>query len=244
MSSIQTNWLWCEAAMHFPCTSLGCLLMLKNHIGDLSGKDAVVVGKPMATFLTRGSCAVTIAHSRIKDLPSVFRSADILITAVGEAKMTQWDWINNETVVIDVGINRIPAPERGEGKMQLVGDANFEEVKQTQRPSHRSPIGLSQWLLQFYSRMRYKLHVDAKAGIYQIFKVFEKNVIPVLQHLYLFLYQPLFPCECPSLDFDFVDEPQRVWRVVREGAIFLFPENCLQLGLPHRSYPPTVIPLL
>ena len=119
-----------------PCTPLGCLLMLKDYIGDLSGKHAVVVGrsnivgKPMAALLTRESCTVTIAHSRTKDLPSVCRSADILIAAVGKAEMIEGDWVTNKTVVIDVGINRIPAPERGEGKMRLVGDVNFNQVKE------------------------------------------------------------------------------------------------------------------
>ena len=118
-----------------PCTPLGCLLMLKDYFGDLSGKNAVVVGrsnivgKPMAALLTRESCTVTIAHSRTKDLPSVCRSADILIAAVGKAEMVQKSWVSDETVVIDVGINRIPAPERGEGKMRLVGDVDFDEVK-------------------------------------------------------------------------------------------------------------------
>ena len=119
-----------------PCTPLGCLLMLKDYFGDLSGKNAVVVGrsnivgKPMAALLTRESCTVTIAHSRTKDLPSVCRSADILIAAVGKAEMIEGDWVTNKTVVIDVGINRIPAPERGEGKMRLVGDVNFNQVKE------------------------------------------------------------------------------------------------------------------
>ena len=118
-----------------PCTPLGCLLMLRDYFGDLSGKNAVVVGrsnivgKPMAALLTRESCTVTIAHSRTKDLPSVCRSADILIAAVGKAEMVQKSWVSDETVVIDVGINRIPAPERGEGKMRLVGDVDFDEVK-------------------------------------------------------------------------------------------------------------------
>ena len=118
-----------------PCTPLGCLLMLKDYFGDLSGKNAVVVGrsnivgKPMAALLTKESCTVTIAHSRTKDLPSVCRSADILIAAVGKPEMIRGNWIGNDTVVIDVGINRIPAPERGEGKMRLVGDVHFMEAK-------------------------------------------------------------------------------------------------------------------
>jgi methylenetetrahydrofolate dehydrogenase (NADP+)/methenyltetrahydrofolate cyclohydrolase len=118
-----------------PCTPMGCLLMLKDQLGDLSGKNAVVVGrsnivgKPMAALLTRESCTVTIAHSRTKDLPAVCRGADILIAAVGRPEMIKGDWIGEGAVVIDVGINRIPAPERGEGKMRLVGDVAFTEAK-------------------------------------------------------------------------------------------------------------------
>jgi methylenetetrahydrofolate dehydrogenase (NADP+) / methenyltetrahydrofolate cyclohydrolase len=118
-----------------PCTPMGCLLMLKERLGDLSGKNAVVVGrsnivgKPMAALLTRESCTVTIAHSRTKDLPAVCRSADILVAAVGRPEMIKGDWIGPGAVVIDVGINRIPAPERGEGKMRLVGDVAFNEAK-------------------------------------------------------------------------------------------------------------------
>ena len=131
-----------------PCTPLGCLLMLKDYFGDLSGKNAVVVGrsnivgKPMAALLTRESCTVTIAHSRTKDLPSVCRSADILIAAVGKAEMVQKSWVSEETVVIDVGINRIPAPERGEGKMRLVGDVDFDEVKRKAKAITPVPGGV------------------------------------------------------------------------------------------------------
>ena len=118
-----------------PCTPLGCLLMLKEQLGDLSGKNAVVVGrsnivgKPMAALLTRESCTVTIAHSRTKDLAAVCRAADIVVAAVGRPEMIRGDWIGQGATVIDVGINRIPAPERGEGKMRLVGDVAFNEVK-------------------------------------------------------------------------------------------------------------------
>ena len=131
-----------------PCTPLGCLLMLRDYFGDLSGKNAVVVGrsnivgKPMAALLTRESCTVTIAHSRTKDLPSVCRSADILIAAVGKAEMVQGNWVTDKTVVIDVGINRIPAPERGEGKMRLVGDVDFDEVKRKAKAITPVPGGV------------------------------------------------------------------------------------------------------
>ena len=114
-----------------PCTPLGCLMMLRDHFGSLSGRDAVVigrsniVGKPMAQLLLGDSCTVTVAHSRTKNLPDVVRRADIVVAAVGRAKMVVGDWIKPGAIVIDVGINRIPAPEKGEGKMKLVGDVDF-----------------------------------------------------------------------------------------------------------------------
>jgi len=114
-----------------PCTPLGCLMMLRDHHGTLSGLDAVVVGrsnivgKPMAQLLLRDSCTVTIAHSRTKDLPAVCRRADILVAAVGRPQMIPGDWVKEGATVIDVGINRIPAPEKGEGKTRLVGDVDF-----------------------------------------------------------------------------------------------------------------------
>ena len=114
-----------------PCTPLGCLMMLRDHFGSLSGCNAVVigrsniVGKPMAQLLLGDSCTVTIAHSRTKDLPDVVRRADIVVAAVGRAEMVPGDWIKPGAVVIDVGINRIPAPEKGEGKMKLVGDVDY-----------------------------------------------------------------------------------------------------------------------
>ncbi|WP_146344461.1 bifunctional methylenetetrahydrofolate dehydrogenase/methenyltetrahydrofolate cyclohydrolase FolD [Falsiphaeobacter marinintestinus] len=115
-----------------PCTPLGCLMMLREHHGSLSGLDAVVVGrsnivgKPMAQLLLGDSCTVTIAHSRTKDLPDVVRRADIVIAAVGRPQMVPGDWIKPGATVIDVGINRIPAPEKGEGKTRLVGDVDFD----------------------------------------------------------------------------------------------------------------------
>jgi methylenetetrahydrofolate dehydrogenase (NADP+)/methenyltetrahydrofolate cyclohydrolase len=114
-----------------PCTPLGCLMMLRDHHGSLSGLNAVVigrsniVGKPMAQLLLGDSCTVTIAHSRTKDLPEVVRRADIVVAAVGRANFVQGDWIKPGATVIDVGINRIPAPEKGEGKSRLVGDVDF-----------------------------------------------------------------------------------------------------------------------
>ena len=98
-----------------PCTPLGCLMLLKDVLGDLSGKDAVVigrsniVGKPMAQLLIRESCTVTVAHSRTRDLPDVVRRADIVVAAVGRAKMVRPDWIKPGATLIDVGINRTDA---------------------------------------------------------------------------------------------------------------------------------------
>jgi len=119
-----------------PCTPLGCLMMLRDHHGSLSGLDAVVigrsniVGKPMAQLLLGDSCTVTIAHSRTKDLPEVVRRADIVVAAVGRPEMVSGGWIKPGATVIDVGINRIDAPEKGEGKTRLVGDCEFESCAQ------------------------------------------------------------------------------------------------------------------
>lgn len=110
-----------------PCTPLGCIMMLKESMGSLSGKNAVVVGrsnivgKPMAALLLKESCTVTIAHSRTKDLADVCRAADILVAAVGRPEMIPGDWVKPGAAVIDVGINRI---ER-DGKNKLVGDVDF-----------------------------------------------------------------------------------------------------------------------
>jgi methylenetetrahydrofolate dehydrogenase (NADP+)/methenyltetrahydrofolate cyclohydrolase len=117
-----------------PCTPLGCVMMLKDHLGSLSGLDAVVigrsniVGKPMAQLLIAESCTVTVAHSRTKDLAEVVRRADIVVAAVGRPEMVKGDWIKPGATVIDVGINRVPAAE--EGKTRLVGDVAFASASQ------------------------------------------------------------------------------------------------------------------
>ncbi len=114
-----------------PCTPLGCLMLLKDRLGDLSGKDAVVVGrsnivgKPMAQLLTDANATVTIAHSRTKDLPEVVKRADIVVAAVGRPEMVTGDWIKPGATVIDVGINRISSED---GKSKLVGDVDFESA--------------------------------------------------------------------------------------------------------------------
>ncbi|MGB5557076.1 MAG: bifunctional methylenetetrahydrofolate dehydrogenase/methenyltetrahydrofolate cyclohydrolase FolD [Paracoccaceae bacterium] len=114
-----------------PCTPLGCLMMLRDHLGSLSGLNAVVVGrsnivgKPMAQLLLRDSCTVTIAHSRTRDIEAVCRGADILVAAVGRPEMITGDWVKPGATVIDVGINRIDKPDGG---TRLVGDVAFESA--------------------------------------------------------------------------------------------------------------------
>lgn len=115
-----------------PCTPLGCLMLLRDHLGSLSGKSAVVlgrsniVGKPMFNLLLKDSCTVTVAHSRTQNLAEVCKEADILVAAVGRPEMVAADYVKPGAVVIDVGINRIPAPEKGEGKTRIVGDCAYE----------------------------------------------------------------------------------------------------------------------
>ena len=117
-----------------PCTPLGCLLLLRDQLGSLSGLNAVVVGrsnivgKPMAQLLLQDSCTVTIAHSRTKDLQAVCATADILVAAVGRPEMITGDFVKPGATVIDVGINRVPAPERGEGKFRLTGDVDYDSA--------------------------------------------------------------------------------------------------------------------
>ncbi len=113
-----------------PCTPLGCRMLLEDRLGDLTGLNAVIVGrsnivgKPMAQLLLDANCTVTVAHSRTDDLPGVCREADILVVAVGRPQMIKGDWIKPGGTVIDVGINRVPGGE--EGKTRLVGDVDFE----------------------------------------------------------------------------------------------------------------------
>jgi methylenetetrahydrofolate dehydrogenase (NADP+)/methenyltetrahydrofolate cyclohydrolase len=118
-----------------PCTPLGCIMLLADRLGDLSGLEAVVigrsniVGKPMAQLLLDANATVTIAHSRTKDLPSVVRRADIVVAAVGRPEMIRADWLKDGATVIDVGINRLP-PEPGSDKGRLVGDVAFDEASE------------------------------------------------------------------------------------------------------------------
>jgi len=130
-----------------PCTPLGCMIMLRETLGDLTGKRAVVVGRsvlvgrPIAQLLLQADCTVTIAHSRTKDLPAVCREADILVAAVGRPRMIQADWIKPGATVIDVGINRVPFddPEKAAaGKTKVVGDVAYKAASQV--AGHITPV--------------------------------------------------------------------------------------------------------
>jgi methylenetetrahydrofolate dehydrogenase (NADP+)/methenyltetrahydrofolate cyclohydrolase len=121
------------------CTPVGCMVLIRDTLGDVSGKHAVVVGrsllvgKPIAQLLLAADCTVTIAHSKTADLPAVCRSADILVAAVGRPRMIRGDWIKPGACVIDVGINRVPFdnPEQAAlGKTKIVGDVNYKEAVQ------------------------------------------------------------------------------------------------------------------
>ena len=130
--AVNSGKLWSGLEGMVPCTPLGCLIMLKETLKDLTGMNVVVVGrsnivgKPIACLLLKEHCTVTIAHSRTKDLPEVCRGADILVAAVGRAEMIKGSWIKPGCTVIDVGINRV---EKEDGKTKLVGDVDFEDAK-------------------------------------------------------------------------------------------------------------------
>jgi methylenetetrahydrofolate dehydrogenase (NADP+)/methenyltetrahydrofolate cyclohydrolase len=117
-----------------PCTPLGCMMLIEDMLGDLTGKSAIVVGrsnivgKPMAALLLASNCTVTVAHSRTKDLAAACRRGDIVVAAVGRAEMVKGDWIKPGATVIDVGINRVPGAEPG--KTRLVGDVEFASAQQ------------------------------------------------------------------------------------------------------------------
>lgn len=138
-----------------PCTPAGAMIMIERvHGRDLSGLNAVVigrsniVGKPMFNLLLAANATVTVAHSRTKDLPAIARTADILVAAVGRPQMVKADWVKPGATVIDVGINRIPAPEKGEGKTRLVGDVDFADAEKvagaiTQVPGGVGPMTIA-----------------------------------------------------------------------------------------------------
>jgi methylenetetrahydrofolate dehydrogenase (NADP+)/methenyltetrahydrofolate cyclohydrolase len=121
-----------------PCTPLGCLILLREALGDLTGRNAVVlgrsvlVGRPVAALLLADNCTVTIAHSRSRDLPALCRQADILVAAVGRPEMVRGDWIKPGAAVIDVGINRVPFRDPAQaalGRTRVVGDVAFKEAR-------------------------------------------------------------------------------------------------------------------
>ncbi|HVX71678.1 MAG TPA: bifunctional methylenetetrahydrofolate dehydrogenase/methenyltetrahydrofolate cyclohydrolase [Devosia sp.] len=118
------------------CTPLGCLMLLRDFVGNLAGKHAAIVGrsnlvgKPMAQLLLRENCTVTIAHSRTADLPGIVRQADIVVAAVGRPHLIKGDWIKPGAAVIDVGVNRVPAPDKGEGKTRIVGDVDTQAARE------------------------------------------------------------------------------------------------------------------
>jgi len=129
----NTGRLWSGLEAMVPCTPVGCLMLLKDRLGDLSGLRALVVGrsnivgKPMASLLLSEHCTVTIAHSRTRDLAGECRRADILVAAVGRPRMIRGDWVKPGATVIDVGVNRVDA---GAGRTRLVGDVDFESARE------------------------------------------------------------------------------------------------------------------
>ncbi|WP_395647035.1 bifunctional 5,10-methylenetetrahydrofolate dehydrogenase/5,10-methenyltetrahydrofolate cyclohydrolase [Terricaulis sp.] len=131
-----------------PCTPVGCVILAKTERPDLTGANVVVigrsilVGKPAALLFLEQNASVTIAHSKTRDLKMVCRGADILVAAVGRPEMVRGDWIRPGAIVIDVGTNRVPAPEKGEGKTKLVGDVAFAEAIQVAAAVSPSPGGV------------------------------------------------------------------------------------------------------
>jgi methylenetetrahydrofolate dehydrogenase (NADP+)/methenyltetrahydrofolate cyclohydrolase len=131
-----------------PCTPVGCVILARTERPDLSGANVVVigrsilVGKPAALLFLEQNATVTLAHSKTRDLKMVCRGADILVAAVGRPQMVEADWVRPGAIVIDVGTNRVPAPEKGEGKTKLVGDVNFPAVAQVAAAITPSPGGV------------------------------------------------------------------------------------------------------
>ena len=131
-----------------PCTPVGCVILAKTERPDLTGANVVVigrsilVGKPAALLFLEQNASITIAHSKTRDLKMVCRGADILVAAVGRPEMVRGDWIRPGAIVIDVGTNRVPAPEKGEGKTKLVGDVHFKEAIEVASAITPSPGGV------------------------------------------------------------------------------------------------------
>jgi methylenetetrahydrofolate dehydrogenase (NADP+)/methenyltetrahydrofolate cyclohydrolase len=131
-----------------PCTPVGCVMLARSERPDLTGANVVVigrsilVGKPAALLFLEQNATVTLAHSKTRDLRMICRGADILVAAVGRPEMVRGDWIRPGAIVIDVGTNRVPAPEKGQGKTRLVGDVNFKEAIEVAAAVTPSPGGV------------------------------------------------------------------------------------------------------
>ncbi|MEC8456502.1 MAG: bifunctional methylenetetrahydrofolate dehydrogenase/methenyltetrahydrofolate cyclohydrolase FolD [Pseudomonadota bacterium] len=162
---VNAGWLAVGLAGMVPCTPLGSLMLLKDQLGDLTGLNAVIVGrsnivgKPMAQLLLAESCTVTVAHSTTRDLAALCRTADILVAAVGRPEMIKGDWIKPGATVIDVGINRVPSADpvkAAEGKTRVVGDVAFKEAVEiagriTPVPGGVGPMTIACLLANTYS---------------------------------------------------------------------------------------------
>ncbi len=159
-----------------PCTPAGCVYLAERTLGDLSGKSVVVigrsilVGKPAALLFLEKNATVTIAHSRTADLPGLCRTADILVPAVGRPLMVKGDWVKPGACVLDVGINRVDAPERGEGKTRLVGDADYDAIighagAITPVPGGIGPMTIAMLLRNTVRAAALRLGEDLPAGI-------------------------------------------------------------------------------
>ncbi|MBX2806397.1 MAG: bifunctional methylenetetrahydrofolate dehydrogenase/methenyltetrahydrofolate cyclohydrolase FolD [Hyphomicrobiales bacterium] len=153
-----------------PCTPLGCMMMLRHYYDDFRGRTALVighsnvVGKPMARLLLNADCTVIIAHKSSTNIPELARLADILVVAAGVPGLVKADWIKPGATVIDVGINRIAAPEIGEGKHRLVGDVDFENVRDvagaiTPVPGGVGPMTIACLLANTLSAFCHQLHL-------------------------------------------------------------------------------------
>jgi methylenetetrahydrofolate dehydrogenase (NADP+)/methenyltetrahydrofolate cyclohydrolase len=141
---INVGRLWSGAAGMVPCTPYGCMVMLKATLPGLAGKRALVigrsniVGKPMAALLLRENATVTVAHSKTRDLAARCREVDVLVAAVGRARLVEGAWIKPGACVLDVGINRVPDPEKGAGGTRIVGDVDFETARKV--AGHITPV--------------------------------------------------------------------------------------------------------
>jgi methylenetetrahydrofolate dehydrogenase (NADP+)/methenyltetrahydrofolate cyclohydrolase len=171
-SLINTGLLAARGAGMIPCTPLGCLLLLREYVGDLAGRRALVVGrsnlvgKPMMQLLLRENCTVTVAHSRTRDLADECRRADILVAAIGKPQMIKGDWIRPGATVIDVGINRITVPSPDGPRERLVGDVDFDAAVQvagaiTPVPGGVGPMTIACLLRNTVTAACAQHHIDA-----------------------------------------------------------------------------------